>query len=65
MTLEERYVYMAPNWRLAFKGIWLDIKVLVFVIPELGPPALGANRDRNSVKGALIPIVKAFNVAPN
>ena len=56
---------MAPNWRLAFKGIRSDIKVLVSVIPELGPPALGANQDQNSVKGAPILIAGASNTAPN
>jgi hypothetical protein len=43
MTLKERRVYIAPNWRLAFKGIRLDIKDLVAINPELGPSALGAN----------------------
>ena len=65
MTLEERYVYIAPDQRLAFEGIRLDIKVLVFAISELGPSALGANRDRNGVKGAPILVVGAFDTASN
>ena len=56
---------MAPDQRLAFKDIWLDIKVLASAIPELGPPALGANQDRNGVKGALILVAGASNAAPN
>jgi hypothetical protein len=63
MTLEERHTYMAPDWRLAFKGIRSDIKVLASAIPKLGPPALGANRDRNGVKGAPIPVAGASNAA--
>jgi hypothetical protein len=63
MTLKERHVYMAPNWRLAFEGIRLDIEVLASAIPELGPPASGANWDRNGVEGAPIPVAGASNTA--
>jgi hypothetical protein len=65
MTLEERRAYIAPNWRLAFEGIRLDIEDLAAINPEPGPSALGANQDRNSVKGALIPAVGASNTASN
>jgi hypothetical protein len=65
MTLEERHIYIAPNWRLAFEGIWSDIKDLAATNPELGPSALGANQDRNGVKEALIPAAEAFNAASN
>jgi hypothetical protein len=65
ITLEERRTYIAPNWRLAFEGIWLDIKDPAATNPELGPSALGANQDRNGVKGALIPAVGASNAASN
>jgi hypothetical protein len=65
MTLEERYIYIAPNWRLAFKDIRSDIKDLVATNPEPGPSALGANQDRNGVEGAPIPAVEASNAASN
>jgi hypothetical protein len=65
MTLEERRAHIAPNWRLAFEGIRLDIKDLVATNPELGPSALGANQDRNGVEGALIPAAGASNAASN
>jgi phosphomevalonate kinase len=65
MTLEERRVYIAPNWRLAFEGIRSDIKDLAATNPEPGPSALGANQDQNGVKGALIPAAGAFNAASN
>jgi hypothetical protein len=43
MTLKERHIYIAPDWRLVFEGIRLDIKDLAATNPELGPSALGAN----------------------
>jgi hypothetical protein len=45
MTLEERRAHIAPNWRLAFKGIQSDIKDLAATNPEPEPFALGANQD--------------------
>ena len=45
MTLEERRAYIAPDWRLAFKGIRSDIKDPAATNPELGPSASGANQD--------------------
>jgi hypothetical protein len=65
ITLEERRVYIAPDWRLVFEGIWLDIKDPAATNPELGPSALGANQDRNSVEGAPIPAARASNAASN
>jgi hypothetical protein len=43
MTSKERDVYMPPDWRLAFEGIWSDIEVLVTTILELGASDLGPN----------------------
>jgi hypothetical protein len=65
MTLEERRAYIAPNWRLAFKGIRSDIKDPAATNPEPGPSALGANQDRNGVKGALILAAGASDAASN
>ena len=43
MTLKERRVYIAPDWRLAFEGIRSDIKDPAATNLELRPSALGAN----------------------
>jgi hypothetical protein len=58
MTLKERRAYIAPDWRLAFEGIWSDIKDPAATNPEPGPSASGANQDRNGVEGAPIPHYK-------
>jgi hypothetical protein len=63
ITLEERCIYIAPNWRLAFEDIQLDIKDLVATNLELGPSALGANQDQSGVKGAPILVTEASNAA--
>jgi hypothetical protein len=65
MTLEERRAHIAPDWRLAFEGIRSDIKDPVATNPEPGPSALGANQDRNGVKGAPILAAGASDAASN